>query len=208
MEFFWDGIKAGLALSVLVGPILFAIVQTSIEQGFRAGLTFGLGIWSSDLVYILAISYSISQLVELSQWPGMDMTISIVGGLILLGFGVNSLLMVPPQIDMFRKKAVRFSSYPALWLKGFLINGFNPFTVTFWILLPGILFTQKNLAPDEAKLFCFGILMALVATDSVKIALAKFIRKWLKPANILLMRKVIGGILICIGTYLLLRIFL
>ena len=39
------GLQYGLFLSILVGPLLVALVQTGFEQGMRAGFMVGLGIW-------------------------------------------------------------------------------------------------------------------------------------------------------------------
>ena len=55
MDALGSGILLGLTLSILTGPILFTIIQTSIEEGFRAGITVASGIWISDLLFIFCI---------------------------------------------------------------------------------------------------------------------------------------------------------
>jgi len=185
MEMLWDGIKFGLALSILVGPILFALIQTSIEQGFRAGWMVGLGIWISDLLFVLFTYFSITLVAELSNWDGLEFWLGIIGGIILLAFGIGSWLSKPPDVNTIDNKAIRHSSYFALWFKGFLINTVNPFTFFFWLGVSGILFTEKELQPNEAVYFYGGLIGTLVFTDTIKAALAKMIRKWLKPDFIL-----------------------
>jgi threonine/homoserine/homoserine lactone efflux protein len=201
-----DGIKFGLALSLLVGPILFALLQTSIEQGFRAGWMVGLGIWISDLLFVLATYFGIYYVVALTNWSGFELTLGIVGGVILILFGIGALVLKPPTLQGFEKKAVRFSSYFSLWLRGFLINTFNPFTFFFWIGMSAFLFSERNLQPDEARLFYGGLLGTLVLTDSLKVALAKLIRRWLKPVFIFWLRRIVGIALIVFGVVLMLRV--
>jgi threonine/homoserine/homoserine lactone efflux protein len=205
MEMLWDGIKFGLALSILVGPILFALIQTSIEQGFRAGWMVGFGIWVSDLFFVLITYFGISLVAQLSNWDGLEFWLGIVGGCILLGFGIGSWVSKPPNVESMENKAVRHSPYLSLWLKGFLINTLNPFTFFFWIGVSGLLFTEQELQPNEAVYFYGGLIGTLVVTDSVKAALAKMIRRWLKPNFILLLRRIVGVLFIIFGVVLLAR---
>lgn len=197
----------GLALSILAGPILIALIQTSIEQGFRAGIMVGAGIWFSDLLFICATYFGLAWVVELTEWKGLDTALGVVGGLILIAFGVGTYLTKPPKVEGFEKKAVRHSPYISLWIKGFVINTFNPFTIFFWLGISGLLFTERNLLPSEAKLFYTGLLGTVALTDSLKIALAKAIRRWLKPKYILWLRRIAGIALIIFGLFLLGRAF-
>ncbi len=206
MEILFNGIKFGLALSILAGPILFTLVQTSIEQGFRAGWAVGFGIWVSDGLFILATYFGISYVAELTKWDGLELTLGIAGGIILLVFGIGALVLKTPPMENFERKAIRYSSYFSLWLKGFLINTVNPFTFFFWIGVSGMLFTEKELQPNEAWLFYGGLIGTIVATDLIKVALAKFIRRWLKPNFILWMRRIAGIALIIFGIVLLVRV--
>lgn len=206
MDILLNGIQFGLALSILAGPILFALVQTSIEQGFRAGWAVGSGIWMSDLLFILATYFGISYVAELTKWDGLEFALGIIGGIILMIFGIGALVIKSPSIDNFERKAIRYSSYFSLWLKGFLINTFNPFTFFFWIGVSGILFTEKELQPGEAQLFYGGLIGTIISTDLIKVGLAKAIRSWLKPKFILWMRRIAGIALIIFGIVLLIRV--
>ena len=206
MDLLWDGMKFGLALSVLVGPLLFALVQTSIEQGFRAGWTVGWGIWISDILFIAITYFFISIVAEITEWDGLELTLGIVGGIILILFGLGSLLSKPPNIKNMEEKAVRQDSYLSLWLKGFVLNTANPFTFFFWIGVSGLVFTNKDPSDTNALYFYGGLIGTLFITDTTKVALAKLIRKWLKPHYILWMRRVVGIAFIIFGVVLLVRV--
>lgn len=208
MELFWNGIKLGLVLSVLTGPIVFALLQTSIEQGFRAGVLVATGIWVSDLIFVLLTYFGVAYVTELTKWNGLEFWLGIIGGVILLVVGSSMLFLKPPPATHFEMpKAVRFSSRISLWLKGFLINTVNPFTFFFWLGVSATLFTKQALQPEQAQCFYGGLFGTIICTDCTKIGLAKFIRRWLKPNNILLLRKVAGVILLIFGAVLLVRAF-
>lgn len=206
MEPILDGIKFGLALSILVGPLLFALIQTSIEQGFRAGWAVGLGIWISDVFFVLATYFFIAMIADLTKWKFLEPTLGIVGGVILISFGLGSLLTKAPKMEKMETKAVRQNSYFSLWAKGFLLNTVNPFTFFFWIGVSGLVFTNKN--PNEAHALYFygGLIGTLMITDTTKIALAKLIRRWLKPSYTLWMRRIVGTVFIVFGVVLLARV--
>ncbi len=206
MDLLWDGIKFGLALSILVGPLLFALIQTSIEEGFRAGWMVGLGIWVSDLFFIAVTYFSISLVAEITKWDGLEFTLGIVGGIILVLFGIGSLLGKPPAIESMENKAVRQQPYITLWLKGFLLNTINPFTFFFWIGVSGLVFANKSPSETDAFYFYGGLIGTLVVTDTTKVALAKLIRRWLKPKYILWLRRTVGIVFIVIGAGLVVKV--
>lgn len=207
MELLWNGIKLGLLLSVLTGPIVFALLQTSIEEGFRAGFLVGMGIWVSDLFFISVTYLGVAYVAELTKWDGLEFALGIAGGGILLCVGAGMLLLKPPPVEKLEQKAVRFSSRLSLWLKGFLINTINPFTFFFWIGISGMLVSEKAMQVHQAQLFYGGLMGTIVCTDCAKVGLAKFIRRWLTPAAVLYIRKVAGVVLLVFGVVLLVRAF-
>ena len=52
MEIILNGIISGLVLALLVGPVFFTILQTSIERGFGSGALVAIGVSLSDAFYI------------------------------------------------------------------------------------------------------------------------------------------------------------
>jgi threonine/homoserine/homoserine lactone efflux protein len=206
MELLRSGIEFGLAISLLAGPILFTLVQTSVEQGFRAGCTVGAGIWTSDALFIASTWLGISYIAALSTWSGFEPLIGWVGGIILMAFGTAALVSKAPAEGQLEGRAVRQSSYLSLWLRGFVVNTANPFTFFFWIGVSSLLFTEKEVQVGEASLFYSGLMGTIIATDAFKIALAKFIRKWMRPAYIRWMRRIAGIALLAFGVVLILRV--
>ncbi len=192
----------GLLLSIMIGPIVFALIQAGIERGFRAGAAIGVGIWLSDLIYILLSYFGVSYLLNMLEWDGFKLTLGIAGGLVLIITGIITLFSRPPQID---KPSGISDSYLSLWLKGFLINTVNPFTVFFWTSVTTTVVAKDNLDGQDAAILFGGILGTLIVTDSLKVLLAKSIRRWLKPKHILLTRRISGLALVIFGIVLMVR---
>ena len=47
------GVVTGFVLSIMIGPVFFVLLETSIKKGVRAALALDLGVLLSDLLYIL-----------------------------------------------------------------------------------------------------------------------------------------------------------
>jgi len=209
----------GLMLTVLAGPILFALLQAGIEQGFRAGMMVALGVFFSDLMFVLAVYFGLSYILAIINLDGFELTLGIAGGIALILIGVGTLLSKPPAMpdeDYFSEKKndkilseksdKHKSSYLSLFGKGFFINTANPFTFFFWGVVATAKMVESNFSDDEFFLFFGGILFVIITSDTLKVYLAEYIRKKLKPEKILLVRKMSGIAFVIFGVVLMLRV--
>jgi len=195
-----------LFLTILIGPIFFALVQAGIEYGFRAGFAVGLGIWFSDLMFIGFMFYSFSFIQEVVAIEGFDRWVGLIGGVVLMIFGVGTYLTKPPQIDFSGLLDVdKKNPYAALFAKGFLVNSLNPFTVGFWLAMMSGLNSKPDWGNTQYYLFFGGIMGTIMFTDCAKAFLAKQIRKKLKQKHLLVARKATGLILFGFGIALIAR---
>ena len=53
VELILKGVLTGFILSIMIGPVFFVLLETSIRKGVRAALAFDLGVLLSDLIYVL-----------------------------------------------------------------------------------------------------------------------------------------------------------
>lgn len=202
-----NGILVGLALAILVGPILFSLIQTSIEQGAKAGLWIALGIWISDILFIGGIVFSVAHISQMTESPLFKPVLGILGGFVLIGIGVGMFISKPPNTDNSSTVSLVSSKW-RLWLEGFLINTINPFTIIFWTSVITTRAVTESLFSYNSYLFFGSILGTIIVTDSLKIFLAKKIRTYLKPIHILGMRKISGVALFLFGIIMIVRVTL
>lgn len=205
MELFIQGLVAGLALSFLVGPLFFMLIRIGIEHGFRATMIYCAGIWFSDLLYILFTYFGMSYIAALTQIEGFEFFTGLLGGAILIGLGIISFITRPPtinQADLVIKKPTPIS----LFIKGFIINTFNPFTVFFWIVLSGKLSIEKGMSVANASIFYAGLYTMLIITDAMKGLLAKKIQERMTPNILVKIRQGLGLALAICGIVLILRV--
>lgn len=197
----------GLALSILVGPILFALVQTSLDRGVKSGLIVGLGIWMSDMLFITAIFWGFAYIQNVIALPNFEFFGGTIGGVILIAIGIGMLLN--NKIDRtFAPKSRKEKAKDGigLWLKGFLINTVNPFTVFFWMGIVSTRLGGSSLRFADEGLFFIGLLGTVIIMDALKIMLAGRVRDALTDNLILRLRKITGIVLLIFGVVLIFRV--
>lgn len=190
----------------MAGPILFALIQAGVERGFRAGAALGVGIWMSDLLFIITVFMSSTFLDSIVSNATILRWLGIAGSIILILIGLGTLLSKPPEMHYVSEIGAQRSPYHLLWLKGFAINTLNPFTFFFWISVMTGIVLAKDLNQSDATLFFSGILGTIILTDLTKIILAKRIRQFLKWKHLLWLRRIAGIALLAFGLVLLGRV--
>lgn len=205
---FWEGIQYGLILAIMTGPIFFALLHVSVEEGFGAGIMVGTGIWISDLLFILGVSFGMRYAAQVTPEGDFTFWTGIVGGMILIGFGLGVATSKPPNTLFEVTEAHRYSSWLSLFAKGFLINTINPFTFLFWIGISTKVVVSNALNTQATFLFFGGILGMIILTDTLKIYLSKKIRQYMKVRHLLWLRYISGGALVVFGLALMIRVLL
>ena len=132
MEIVLKGFLSGLVLAILVGPVFFALLQTSIERGFLSGVFVAIGIAVSDSLYI-ALSYL--GLAGLFNSEKFQVYLSYIGGSIILCFGAYYLFIKSRKMISFNAEHVKEKSPYRLMAKGFIINGLIPWCFYFGLAL-------------------------------------------------------------------------
>lgn len=197
----WSGIQWGLLLTILVGPILMALIEVGIEGGLRLGLALGLGIWLSDAVIIQLAQWGVSQVGITVLWVR---SIGTIGGAVLLYFGAQS-VRHRHSVQLGRMAFNRRHAW-AYFRKGVLVNVFNPFTFFFWFTMAST--EAPRVAPDHAMWFFGGILGTIVVTDSLKVVLAKQLRRWLTLTALRRVKLAGGLVMMAFGVALAVRAWL
>ena len=92
MNALFEGIWFGLMLAVLAGPILFALLQAGIEQGFKAGMMVALGVFFSDVLFVLTVYFGLTYILAIVNLDGFKITLGVAGGIALILIGIGTLL--------------------------------------------------------------------------------------------------------------------
>ena len=198
-------IPLGVLLSFMIGPVFFVLLETSALKGFRAALSFDIGVIVADVIFIIAAYFSSYQLLEnLSNQPGLY----VFGGVILLVYGITTFFKQGSKGTQKDGLQVRSYAYISLFFKGFFLNFINIGVLVFWLGIIIIVGPSLDNEPARIRVFFTTMLLAYFVTDIFKILLAKKLNRKLTQKRILWIKKAIGLILVICGVVLIVKGFL
>lgn len=190
------GVQLGVIIFFLVGPLFLLILEETIKSGRKAALLLALGLWVSECMFALISHFGLHSVFAGKE---IDYRFGFVAALILVIAGISS---IKSRNKIHEATELKFVKLTNLFLKGFLINTFNPFVLLFWL---GIA-TQVTYEPKETQLFYFGLLSTIILGDLVKIFFSDKISQKLKPKHLVYLRVLGGALLIIFGLVIIFRI--
>ena len=196
LEAIVSGVMLGLVLSLLVGPVFFLLIDTSIKKGFKRGVYLSLGVLLSDMFYI-AITYFSSVaagVVNNYKWE-----IGWAGGLLLMVFGIVTMLKKPNIKSADLDLSDNGSSCCVEDLKGFLMNLLNPLVLIFWFGVSGSVSSGNSFTYMHTVIFFISVLTTVFLTDVIKAWSASKLRAFLKPNLLIWVNRVSGFGLLLFG---------
>jgi len=202
MSPFLEGIIFGLTLAMLLGPALFALIQTSIHRGFTSSFFLAFGIFLSDIMLVVLCFLGALQILSNNY---NRLFFGIVSGLILICYGI---VTFSRKVEIARNGNQPESKKPS-WLtfifKGFFLNGANPFAWLFWMGLTVGVTSNYGDDKDATVIFFSGALVTVFATDLIKAFIAKKLKAFLNERTIKILNQVVGVVLALFGIILIIR---
>jgi threonine/homoserine/homoserine lactone efflux protein len=191
------GLGLGLILMLSVGPVIFAIIKQSINNGPHGGFSFVVGVWLSDLILVV-LSNMFTEVVGRILHFSNEIAYGGGGFLMMMGiyyvffkkvdFGRDDISNLPP---FNRKDAIRTVT------AGFLVNTLNPSIFLFWLINATALAVIHDITE---RIVIFGIcILVNILSDIAKVMMAGRLREKLTMHNIRIINKVSGTILILFG---------
>lgn len=200
LEALLKGFLLGLVLMLSVGPAFFAVIDTSINKGFKTALFFTFGVWLSDITYICLTNLGATQFLTKRLEA-----VYFVGGAVLLVIGI--LMLMKKQKDEVEHIEIKKGDLVKSFGKGWLINTTAPGVILFWAA--AAVHVQNEEFTMNQKIAFFGAaVLIVISTDIGKAYSAQKLKdQWLKPSVIHLVNKLSGGGMLIFGAYMIYRGF-
>ena len=208
MEFLLKACSVGFLLSVMIGPVFFVLLETSIRRGFRAALVFDLGVLASDTLYILLAYLFYAEVDKMSSGTNKAL-FGFIGGGIFIIYGV---------MTFFKKNKVREETaienidtlkldFTKTFLKGFLLNFANPLILFYWFSV--LTLANQSIADGSSDfmlfLFLLIVLLTFLGFDLLKIIGAKQLKPLVTERVLIGLNRLIGLVFFLFGVVLLVQ---
>jgi len=201
----FNGIEFGIVLAFLIGPVFFAILQTSVERGFWVGVLVAVGVSISDLLYVLICYFGLSTFVT---QPGVKLYMGVAGGGILLCFGAYYLFVKSRRQTFTNLESVKERRTYRYLAKGFLINSLSPMVPLFWIGAVSVATLDFGYTSGSYfAVFFAGVLVTAFGTDVLKAYLAGRLRNLITHRLLMILNMGVGTVLILFGCRLIYMAF-
>ena len=197
----FTGFLLGLGTLLFIGPVFFYLLKSTLESGFKAGVSVALGIILGDMLCLWIALYGTTEFIAK---PTFVFWASIIGGALLLVMGLKYVLK--PNLNTTVKGRLQKSSLLVYGINGFLINFVNPFVFAVWF---GFVSYTQALYDDSTALFSLAVTIAVIfSTDVLKALFAERISHLIEPQKLKNVFRVIGILMICFSIRLLIHPFL
>lgn len=189
-----QGALMGALLSVLIGPVFFLLIKTAISQGVKSAMMLETGIILSDISCILLSYFGLAGILNS---PENRYLATIIGSILLIlygGFIFYGSMKTPVQTAAeFREKGI------SLLVKGYVFNLTNPSVIFFWVGAVGLTISDFSGNRMHTLLHFSATILVVFGFDLLKIYLAGYIRRHLKPSSISKISKAAGILIAILG---------
>lgn len=203
MDLILKGIVTGFLLSIMVGPVFFVLLETSIRKGAKAAIAFDIGVLLNDVVYIIIAFLFFNQVEQLQQGDD-NSALKLIGGVLFIIYGVISFFkkVKGVEIEELGSEGRNLKGYLLLGLKGFLLNLANPLVIFYWFSVMTLAAEDGSESNSRMLVFLGTILITFFSFDLLKIIGAKSLRPLVTNKLLKGLNRLIGIVFAAFGVVL------
>lgn len=207
LELIVKAVITGFVLSIMIGPVFFLLLETSIRKGIRAALAFDIGVLFSDTIYISIAFFFYSEVSSVMKGEN-EAFIKMFGGLMLMIFGVVTFIKTPKEEkikDLGQNHTLK--DYMMLFIKGMLLNMANPMIIFYWFSVMALGAKHNTDMSFATQMFIYiGVILSVFfLVDILKIIGAKKLRPFITNKVLTSLNHFTGTILVAFGLILLIQ---
>lgn len=198
----FNGYKFGMLLQIAIGPVCFYIFKLATMNGFLIAMTGVMSAFLLDTLFVLGAIKGIAVLLESRR---MQNLIKYFGSLVLLIFGIISILS---QFDIHFLPALveqNVSSANNAFIQTAIITLSNPLTIIFWAGVFSAKISEGNLGSKDVYIFGLGAVLATLSFLSLIALTGSYTTTFLSPQAIKIINILVGFILMYFGFKILMK---
>jgi threonine/homoserine/homoserine lactone efflux protein len=202
------GVVTGFILAIMIGPVFFILLETSIRRGVRAAFAFDLGVLLSDVIYIMIAYVFYAEVSSILSGEKQEV-MKLAGGILFLIYGIATFFKRTKEMSLNEDGSTiqGIKDYVLLGVKGFLLNFANPMVIFYWFSV--ITLGAKHEAPNEPRIYLLYFLATILITffsfDILKILGAKMLRSLVTERVLIALNQLIGIVFATFGVFLIVQ---
>ncbi|HHD0645297.1 TPA: LysE family transporter [Campylobacter coli] len=162
---FLSGVFLGFGVSVPFGPVNILILTYALKA-FKNSIAVGLGAFSIDMLYLFLLQFGLLNFLD----NVIFMRFLAIFGFCFLTYMAYLMLRKKKESLNLEHKEFKESLLKS-YIKGIILNGYNPYVIGFWLSATGIVLSNQHaystiLGLVVAILFWIGALAFVVARYS------------------------------------------
>ena len=180
------GFLLGTALCLTFGTVFFALIQNSVDNGFRSGMKIVFGVIVGDILFVLAALLGTAFIPKIT---GFETAMAVVGVLFLTAMGLVNILKGTPRLAYPK---TRFGNFVYYFTTGFFLNALNPVNFVSWVAI--VAYIRSHMHYDVAQQYGFmgAALIGVFATESALAYYANRLKRLFTPRVVLIFNRVTG----------------
>ncbi len=190
------GFGTGILLCLTFGTVFFALMQNSVDNGYKSGLKIAFGVVVCDTLFVISALFGTSYLPKLE---GVENALTLVGVIFLTVMGLVNIFKGTPRLVY---PQTRFGNFLYYFTTGFLLNGLNPINFISWVTLAALLRTKFHYTLTEQKTFMGASLAAIFLTESALAISAHKLKRFFTPRVAPIFNRTTGVVFLFIAAQL------
>jgi threonine/homoserine/homoserine lactone efflux protein len=146
---FAAGMACGFVVSIPVGPVNLAVINTALQRGFLRAFLVGLGAIAAETVYATA---SLAGHSTIGEWPVARYLLRVTAVVVIAGVGLRALRFKEERAEAADAATVQRADqrwhHPRAFMFGFFLTISNLMLVVLWATLAAVLFAHDWVQPE------------------------------------------------------------
>ncbi len=193
INFLIIGTILGLSAGFAPGPLLTLVISETLQHDIKSGVKVALAPTLTDLPIIIVTLFILAKLSNFHNILGI---ISLVGGLVILFMGYESIRTKGVELNLKETK-------PKSLTKGILVNALSPHPYLFWLTVGAPTVTKAMSQSIIAALAFICSFLALLVGSKIVLAILVGKSKSFLAGNVYIYIMRFLGLALCVFAFVL-----
>nr|WP_262923959.1 LysE family transporter [Spirosoma liriopis] len=180
------GFLVGVALCLTFGTVFFALIQNSVDNGFRSGLKIVLGVITGDTLFVLAALLGTAFLPKID---GFETLMALVGVLFLTAMGLVNIFKGTPRLAYPKTS---FGNFVYYFTTGFFLNALNPVNFVSWVAIVAYIRSHLHYSVGQQYAFMAASLVGVFVTETALAYYANRLKRFFTPRVVTIFNRTTG----------------